>query len=69
MHKVGAGIGGDAVKVFRDYSILVNGVMDLSFHANQKLGGDQKWGLASLTEKVLSKQVGHSNLSGSVFFF
>lgn len=57
MHKVGAGIDGDAVKVFRDYNISVKGVTDLSFHANQKLGGDHKWGLASLTEKLLSKQV------------
>nr|KYP57014.1 Werner syndrome ATP-dependent helicase isogeny [Cajanus cajan] len=55
--KVGAGIDGDAVKVFKDYNISVKGVMDLSFHANQKLGGDQKWGLASLAEKLLSKQL------------
>ncbi|KAK7387613.1 hypothetical protein VNO78_28532 [Psophocarpus tetragonolobus] len=55
--KVGAGIGGDAAKVFRDYNISVKGVMDLSLHANQKLGGDHKWGLASLTEKLLSKQL------------
>lgn len=31
---------------------------DLSFHANEKLGGGiNKWGLAALTETVLSKQV------------
>ncbi|KAG4923054.1 hypothetical protein JHK82_048954 [Glycine max] len=59
--KVGAGIDGDAVKVFRDYNISVKGVTDLSFHANQKLGGDHKWGLASLTEKLLSKQLKKPN--------
>lgn len=58
MCKVGAGIGNDAGKVFRDYNISVKGVEDLSFHANRKLGGvPQTWGLASLTEKLLSKQV------------
>jgi len=57
VHKVGVGIDGDAVKVFRDYKISVKGVMDLSLQANQKLGGDHKWGLSSLTEKLLSKQV------------
>ncbi|KAK7331450.1 hypothetical protein VNO77_25675 [Canavalia gladiata] len=56
--KVGAGIGGDAGKVFRDYNISVKGVEDLSFRANQKLGGGPyKWGLASLAEKLLSKQL------------
>jgi len=59
IYKVGAGIGGDASKVSRDYNISIKGVEDLSFHANQKLGGGgpNKWGLASLTEKLLSKQV------------
>ncbi|PNY16206.1 werner syndrome-like exonuclease-like protein [Trifolium pratense] len=37
--KVGAGIAGDATKVSRDYGISIKGVEDLSFHANQKLGG------------------------------
>lgn len=56
--KVGAGIGGDAAKISRDCSISIKGVEDLSFHANQKLGGGlHKWGLASLTEKLLSKQL------------
>lgn len=58
IYKVGAGIGGDASKVSRDYFISIKGVEDLSYHANQKLGGGpNKWGLASLTEKLLSKQV------------
>ena len=58
MCKVGAGIHGDAVKVFRDYNISIKGVEDLSFHANKKLGrSPQQWGLASLAEKLLSKQV------------
>ncbi|CAJ2668180.1 unnamed protein product [Trifolium pratense] len=56
--KVGAGIAGDATKVSRDYGISIKGVEDLSFHANQKIGGGlHKWGLASLTEKLLSKQL------------
>ncbi|OIW14684.1 hypothetical protein TanjilG_33026 [Lupinus angustifolius] len=56
--KVGAGIGGDAHKFFRDYDISIKGVEDLSFHANRKLGGaPRNWGLASLTEKLLSKQL------------
>ncbi|KAL9332843.1 hypothetical protein ACSQ67_002453 [Phaseolus vulgaris] len=59
--KVGVGIDGDAVKVFRDYKISVKGVMDLSLQANQKLGGDHKWGLSSLTEKLLSKQLKKPN--------
>ncbi|CAK8567103.1 unnamed protein product [Lathyrus sativus] len=60
--KVGAGIGGDATKVSRDYDISIKGVEDLSFHANQKLGGGlHKWGLASLTEKLLSKELKKPN--------
>ncbi|KAJ1404615.1 Ribonuclease H-like superfamily [Sesbania bispinosa] len=56
--KVGVGIGEDVAKVFRDYNISIKGVEDLSFHANQKLGrGPHQWGLGSLTEKVLSKQL------------
>jgi len=57
VRKVGVGIDSDATKVFRDYKISVKGVTDLSFHAKQKLGGDRNWGLSSLTEKLLSKQV------------
>nr|AFK40115.1 unknown [Lotus japonicus] len=60
--KVGAGIGSDASKVFRDYNVSVKGVEDLSFHANEKLGGGiNKWGLAALTETVLSKQLKKPN--------
>ncbi|CAJ1849207.1 unnamed protein product [Sphenostylis stenocarpa] len=61
LHKVGVGIHGDATKFFRDYKISVKGMMDLSFHANKKLGGDHKWGLSSLTEKLLSKQLKKPN--------
>ncbi|XP_027927632.1 Werner Syndrome-like exonuclease [Vigna unguiculata] len=57
VRKVGVGIDSDATKVFRDYKISVKGVTDLSFHAKQKLGGDRNWGLSSLTEKLLSKQL------------
>ncbi|XP_057757696.1 3'-5' exonuclease [Arachis stenosperma] len=60
--KVGAGIRGDAAKVFRDYKISVKGLEDLSFHANKKLGGSpHHWGLASLAEKLLSKQLKKPN--------
>ncbi|KAJ7957251.1 Werner Syndrome-like exonuclease [Quillaja saponaria] len=56
--KVGVGIANDSVKVFKDYNISIKGVEDLSFHANQKLDGDPRnWGLASLTETLLSKQL------------
>ena len=56
--QVGIGIGNDAVKVFKDYNVSVKAVEDLSYLANQKLGGDsQKWSLASLTENLISKQV------------
>ncbi|KAL5542703.1 hypothetical protein UlMin_010413 [Ulmus minor] len=56
--KVGVGIGNDAVKVFKDYNVSVKAVEDLSFLANQKLGGDsQKWSLGALTEMLISKQL------------
>ncbi|XP_028759733.1 Werner Syndrome-like exonuclease [Neltuma alba] len=56
--KAGVGIGGDARKFFKDYEISIKGVEDLSFLAKQKLVGDiQSFGLTSLTEKLLSKQL------------
>ncbi|RVW99847.1 Werner Syndrome-like exonuclease [Vitis vinifera] len=56
--KVGVGIANDAVKVFKDHSVSVKDLEDLSYLANQKLGGDaKKWGLGSLTEMLISKQV------------
>ncbi|KAK4266615.1 hypothetical protein QN277_027507 [Acacia crassicarpa] len=56
--KVGVGIGGDARKFFKDYKISIKGVKDISFLAKQKLVGDiQSFGLSSLTEKLLSKQL------------
>lgn len=56
--QVGANIACDARKLFKDYEITVNGLEDLCFHAKQKLGGSiMSWSLASLTEKLLSKQV------------
>ncbi|RVW23789.1 Werner Syndrome-like exonuclease [Vitis vinifera] len=55
---VGVGIANDAVKVFKDHSVSVKDLEDLSYLANQKLGGDaKKWGLGSLTEMLISKQV------------
>nr|XP_011462822.1 PREDICTED: Werner Syndrome-like exonuclease isoform X1 [Fragaria vesca subsp. vesca] len=55
--KVGAGIANDAVKVFKDYNVSIKAVEDLSYLANQKLGDSQNWGLASLTEKLICKQL------------
>ncbi|PRQ38410.1 putative DNA helicase [Rosa chinensis] len=55
--KVGAGIANDAVKVFKDYNVSIKAVEDLSYLANHKLGDSQNWGLASLTEKLISKQL------------
>ncbi|XP_055960868.1 3'-5' exonuclease isoform X2 [Mercurialis annua] len=55
--KVGAGIGNDCVKVFRDYKVSVKAVEDLSYLANKKLGGESKsWGLQSLAEMLVCKE-------------
>ncbi|KAK9901442.1 hypothetical protein M0R45_002126 [Rubus argutus] len=56
--KVGVGIANDAAKFFKDYNVSIKAVEDLSYLANQKLCGDtQNWGLASLTEKLICKQL------------
>ncbi|KAG6731127.1 hypothetical protein I3842_01G114800 [Carya illinoinensis] len=55
--KVGIGIGGDAVKIFKDYCISIKAVEDLCCLAKQKLGGHSHWGLASLTKMLISKEV------------
>lgn len=56
--QVGAGIANDAVKVFKDYNVSIKAVEDLSYLANQKLGGGpHQWGLGSLTKKLISKEV------------
>ncbi|KAL6342667.1 hypothetical protein AAG906_013073 [Vitis piasezkii] len=63
--KVGVGIANDAVKVFKDHSVSVKDLEDLSYLANQKLGGDaKKWSLGSLTEMLISKQVNSMYLFG-----
>lgn len=55
---VGAGVGNDAVKVFKDHRVSVKSFEDLSDLANKKLGGDpRKWSLESLTEMVTCKQL------------
>ncbi|XP_021653722.1 3'-5' exonuclease isoform X2 [Hevea brasiliensis] len=60
--KVGVGIHNDSVKFFKDYKISVKAVEDLSYLANKKLGGEPKsWGLQSLTEKLISKELQKSN--------
>ncbi|XP_021834571.1 Werner Syndrome-like exonuclease [Prunus avium] len=56
--KVGLGIAGDSVKVFKDYNVSTKAVEDLKYLAKRKLGGGlQNWGLASLTEKLICKQL------------
>jgi hypothetical protein len=45
------------VKLFHDYGVSIKDVEDLSDLANQKIGGDKKWGLASLTETLVCKEV------------
>ena len=56
--QVGVGIANDAVKVFKDHNVSIKSLEDLSCLANQKLaGGPQKWGLESLTRKLISKEV------------
>ncbi|KAK4585661.1 hypothetical protein RGQ29_023067 [Quercus rubra] len=60
--KVGAGIANDAVKVFKDYNVSIKAVEDLSYLANQKLGGGpHQWGLGSLTKKLISKELRKPN--------
>ncbi|KAH0992561.1 hypothetical protein GBA52_004044 [Prunus armeniaca] len=56
--KVGLGIAGDSVKVFKDYNVSTKAVEDLKYLAKRKLGGGlHNWGLASLTEKLICKQL------------
>ncbi|KAF9663494.1 hypothetical protein SADUNF_Sadunf17G0056300 [Salix dunnii] len=60
--KAGIGIGGDRVKVFRDYNVSVKSVEDLSYLANQKLGGEPKtWGLQALAETLVCKELQKPN--------
>ncbi|CAN1334263.1 3'-5' exonuclease [Linum perenne] len=55
--KVGVGIGNDSTKVFKDYNVSVQAVEDLSYLANQKLGGQPKnWSLKALAETLVSKE-------------
>ncbi|KAJ8774368.1 hypothetical protein K2173_011617 [Erythroxylum novogranatense] len=55
---VGAGIGNDCIKIFKDYNVSVKAVEDLSHLANRKLGGQPKvWGLQSLTERLVCKEL------------
>ncbi|ESQ56299.1 hypothetical protein EUTSA_v10025908mg [Eutrema salsugineum] len=56
--KVGIGIDGDSVKLFHDHGVSIKDVEDLSDLANKKIGGDsKKWGLASLTETLVCKEL------------
>lgn len=60
--KVGVGIGSDAGKVYRDYNVSVKASEDLSYLAKHKIGGDgKKWGLASLTEMLVCKELKKPN--------
>ncbi|EOA17135.1 hypothetical protein CARUB_v10005399mg [Capsella rubella] len=56
--KVGIGIDGDSVKLFHDYGVSIKDVEDLSDLANRKIGGvTKRWGLASLTETLVCKEL------------
>uniref|UniRef100_A0A0E0KMD8 3'-5' exonuclease n=1 Tax=Oryza punctata TaxID=4537 RepID=A0A0E0KMD8_ORYPU len=56
--KVGICIDNDARKMFNDYDVHVQPLMDLSNLANAKLGFPPKrWSLASLTEMVTCKEL------------
>ncbi|CAD5327829.1 unnamed protein product [Arabidopsis thaliana] len=47
------------VKLFHDYGVSIKSKMLRIFSdlANQKIGGDKKWGLASLTETLVCKEL------------
>ncbi|KAM2087431.1 hypothetical protein EV1_031320 [Malus domestica] len=56
--KVGVGIANDCLKVFKDYNVSTKAVEDLSYLAKRKVvEGLQNWGLASLTEKLICKEL------------
>ncbi|XP_055813923.1 3'-5' exonuclease isoform X2 [Solanum dulcamara] len=55
--KVGVCISNDAYKVLQDHNVAVKALEDLSELANKKLDDPKKWSLASLTEKLLAKQL------------
>ncbi|XP_027767729.1 Werner Syndrome-like exonuclease isoform X2 [Solanum pennellii] len=55
--KVGVCIANDAYKVRQDHNVSVKALEDLSELANKKLDDPKKWSLASLTEKLLAKQL------------
>ncbi|XP_057959874.1 3'-5' exonuclease isoform X2 [Malania oleifera] len=60
--KVGVGIANDSMKIFKDYNLSIKALEDLSCLANQKIGGDpKKWGLESLTEAIICKQLHKPN--------
>lgn len=54
---MGVCIANDAYKVLQDHNVAVKALEDLSELANKKLDDPKKWSLASLTEKLLAKQV------------
>ncbi|KAL0867339.1 hypothetical protein Bca101_046457 [Brassica carinata] len=61
--KVGVGIDGDSVKLFHDHGVSIKDVEDLSDLANRKIGGGlKKWGLASLTETLVCKELLKPNI-------
>lgn len=55
--KTGVGIHGDVSKLQRDYKLKIQGVVNLSEIANQKLGRWQSWSLSSLSQALTCKQV------------
>ncbi|KAM0861159.1 hypothetical protein ACQ4PT_046083 [Festuca glaucescens] len=56
--KVGVCIDNDARKMFSDYDVSVQPLMDLSIIANVKLAGPhRRWSLAALTEMITCKEL------------
>ncbi|KAJ3709213.1 hypothetical protein LUZ61_012922 [Rhynchospora tenuis] len=56
--KVGVGVQTDATKLVKDYDVNVQPLIDLSHLASKKLVGPTlQWGLSSLTETILRKQL------------
>ncbi|VAH39887.1 unnamed protein product [Triticum turgidum subsp. durum] len=67
--KVGVCIDNDARKMFNDYDVRVQPLMDLSTVANVKLAGPYKrWSLAALTEMVTCKEISLLGLYSLLIF-
>ncbi|KAM8785196.1 bifunctional 3'-5' exonuclease/ATP-dependent helicase WRN [Rhynchonycteris naso] len=55
--KAGVGIGGDQWKLLRDFDIKLNGVVELTDVANEKLKCTENWSLTGLVKHLFGKQL------------